>query len=112
MKMKKVKTSELQGVALDWAVATIEQHEAITAHWSFGLLPAFSTDWSQGGPIIEREISDLVINGEGEGRVHAYINSNKENEICRWGKTVLIAAMRCYVLSKVGDESNVPEELI
>ena len=30
---------------------------------------------------------------------------------CIYGPTPLIAAMRCYVASKLGDEVNIPEEL-
>ena len=73
-----------------------------------------STDWAQGGPIIERELSDLVIQQGvlGKGRVHAYINSDKPNEICCWGETILIAAMRCFVSSRLGDEVVVPQELV
>lgn len=47
-----MKTSELTGAALDWAVATCEK-------WRLDLVPegsySPSTDWKQGGPIIERE---------------------------------------------------------
>lgn len=46
----KIKTSELIGPVLDWAVSVAEMDT------EDGLLPpAYSTDWSQGGPIIERE---------------------------------------------------------
>ena len=31
---------------------------------------------------------------------------------CERGPTKLIAAMRCYVASKLGDEVDVPEELL
>lgn len=30
----------------------------------------------------------------------------------RYGPTPLIAAMRCYVASKLGDEVEIPEELL
>lgn len=52
-----VKTSELIGPALDWAVARCEGFIDNTSEpWERGYEPfAFSTDWSQGGPIIERE---------------------------------------------------------
>jgi hypothetical protein len=35
-----------------------------------------------------------------------------ENEFACFGDTPLIAAMRCYVASKLGDEVEVPAELI
>ena len=60
----------------------------------------FSKDWAQGGPIIEREL--IAIHGDwkatlGEGTYE--------------GPTPLIAAMRCYVASKLGAEVDVPELL-
>ena len=29
-----------------------------------------------------------------------------------WAETPLVAAMRCYVASKLGDEVDIPEELL
>ena len=48
-----MKTSELTGPALDWAVALCEcgeawRNEDVDPHF-------YSTDWAIGGPIIERE---------------------------------------------------------
>ena len=65
-----------------------------------------STNWAQGGPIIERE--RILIQPE--------ICSNAWNAISMqgtedYGPTPLIAAMRCYVASKLGDEIEVPSEL-
>ena len=53
----KTKTADLTGPALDWAVASIEGFvQADDPAWERGYEPfAFCTDWSQGGPIIERE---------------------------------------------------------
>ena len=103
-----MKTSELTGAALDWAVA---QAEGKTwAVWRFvewhsdGDLN-YSTDWAQGGAIIERERICLIDQG-----------GDYWQAICGWkemfGDTPLIAAMRCYVASKLGDEVEVPEELM
>ena len=110
----KIKTSELTGAALDWAVAKCEgisTAEFITLH----SLPAsdaawkyqYSTDWAQGGPIIEREkiaTQFWVSEGEWEALI-------KGGFFACTGPTPLIAAMRCYVASKLGDEVDVPEEL-
>jgi hypothetical protein len=53
----KLKTSELTGAALDWAVARCELGEAINEiddpHF-------YSTDWAQAGPIIERWLDATV----------------------------------------------------
>ena len=97
----KVKTSELSGVALDWAVAYIE----FNGEYRPIALPKYSTDWSQGGPIIEREISRLEdLGDEGwEAMGFGFVG---------YGYTPLIAAMRCYVASKRGDVVDIPNELV
>jgi photosystem II stability/assembly factor-like uncharacterized protein len=97
----KLKTSELTGAALDWAVARCELGEAINEvddpHF-------YSTDWALGGPIIEQEKIELTHDGfEWWARIWA----DEDYE----GPTPLIAAMRCYVASKLGDEVEVPDEL-
>ena len=105
----KIKTSELDGAALDWAVAKCEGldirrlsgGEFLLADGDFWFP---STDWAQGGPIIEREGIGLLPSG----------NSYYERDggtYYSYGSTPLIAAMRCYVASKLGDEVEVPEEI-
>ena len=97
-----MKTSELTGAALDWAVAICEHN--------VGWEPEgedrdyYSTDWSQGGPIIERE--KITPEWTGENWM-AYIKHDDEF----FGPTPLIAAMRCYVASKLGAEIEIPKEL-
>lgn len=117
----KIKTSELAGAALDWAVAKcnavpnvhiINKPDKICVYGEvagvdFPYQP--STDWSQGGPIIERERLAVLPCADERGRYWA-AGANGPN--ARWeGVTPLIAAMRCYVASKLGDEVDVPEEL-
>lgn len=112
-----MKTSELTGAALDWAVARCEgiiNGDDLDTGFILerGYTP--STDWAQGGPIIEREkvcivwLSKQDLGSEPEHYCVAHI----DGVYCRYGQTPLIAAMRCYVASKLGDEVNVPEELI
>jgi hypothetical protein len=113
----KIKTSELTGAALDWAVAKCENKgndiEVHAGNVLYGRVTSGfvhfnpSTDWAQGGPIIEREGITIRF-WENETHVHAY-KWNTEG----WfeGPTPLIAAMRCYVASKLGDEVEVPDEL-
>jgi hypothetical protein len=102
-----VKTSDLIGPALDWAVAKCEgvPVEAPGYVWEIGKwVNQYSTDWAQGGPIIEREGIDLVkMHGSGW---HA------ELKRIAHGPTPLIAAMRAYVASKLGDEVEIPVELL
>ncbi len=111
-----MKTIELIGAALDWAVALIEFPELdyedddrlVYVHGDdeFHFTP--STDWAQGGPIIEREWVDLhcVNDSLWEAECPAPGGLAMQN-----GPTPLIAAMRCYVASKLGDTVDVPEEL-
>ena len=104
-----MQTNELTGAALDWAVAKCEGYR-------LDLVPedsySPSTDWSQGGPIIEREGISIVQQGDAAEWVASVYNHNEDD----WhshtnGPTPLIAAMRCYVASKLGDEVEIPEEL-
>ena len=101
-----MKTSELTGAALDWAVAKCEGFvdRLDLTPWEFlryredhNYEP--STDWAQGGPIIERE--SMGVFPLEKGWAAGFQN----------GSTPLIAAMRCYVASKLGDEVEVPNEL-
>lgn len=112
----KVKTSELTGFQLDLAVAKTEGEQAELNHGEvvtrktigyqeYRLVWQPSTDWAQGGTIIGRE------------RIGVEPHPNSElwisfcNGVSYVGPTPLIAAMRCYVASKLGDEIELPEEL-
>jgi hypothetical protein len=103
----KIKISELTGPALDWAVAECEGNKYSKLTHLLELWEP-STDWAQGGPIIERENIDLAYHG-GNGWRAAQVY--RHNPATSYGPTPLIAAMRCYVASKLGDEVDVPEEL-
>ena len=104
-----MKTSELTGSALDWAVAKCEGYEGVALQertntdWY-----SPSTNWSQGGPIIERECIFIAPTWDGETA-----GSSARASRTAWieGPTPLIAAMRCYVASKLGDNVEIPEEL-
>ena len=99
-----MKTSDLTGAALDWAVTKCEgfDHKVTSNEWG---LWGWATDWAQGGPIIERERLD-VYGFDGERWC-----ANDNLRATQYGDTPLIAAMRCYVASKLGDEVEIPEEL-
>lgn len=117
-----MKTSDLTGVALDWAVAKCDGLEVdyIDDSISRCLLMkpsgsgifAPSTNWAQGGLIIEREKIDLnwdvTVSHPIEGIWFASVGCGDDMTAL----TPLIAAMRCYVASKLGDEINVPEEVL
>lgn len=104
----KMKTSELIGTALDWAVAKCEELQQVTDSRPYFKAYSPSTFWNHGGPIIERERIDVAYLGAGNTWV-AQDADSQQNEL---GSTPLIAAMRCYVASKLGDEVEIPEELI
>ena len=121
----KLKTSELQGAVLDWAVAKCEQGEFMDETWwaDFSHESCYSTDWEEGGLIIEREKLGVwwathYVDDDGvEYGNHWYAepgctddNADKPYRVAT-GNTPLIAAMRCYVASKLGDEIELPKEL-
>jgi len=61
-----------------------------------------SIDWAQGGPIIEREGINLSHSLEaGTEHCTAFMRSGRNRQR---GLTPLIAAMRCYVDFKLGEE--------
>jgi len=131
----KIKTSGATGQALDWLVAKAEGgfdlHQRLDWHnkpWAFFFrddedperVDKFyvseyepSTDWSQGGPIIEREKIDIGFSDAmpSHSKVSAAMRNHDDDAFEQDGPTPLIAAMRCYVASKLGEEVDVPEEL-
>lgn len=109
MTMIEVKTADLIGPALDWAVAI-----ACDVHVE-GFEP--STDWSQCGPLIEKYRLVVAHAGcygwfaylQGNPRC-TYVDTQAEDEIC--GPTALVATCRAIVHAKFGDTVKVPKELI
>ena len=122
--MKTIKVSEATNTQLDWLVAKCEGHRVgiyntgevylidtpwknkNTIKWIAVFRP--SSAWSQMGPIIERERISIRF-WDNTQVVHTYMpNSGAE-----WseGPTALIAAARCYVVSRVGEFTEVPDEL-
>ncbi len=114
-----MKTNELSGTDLDWAVARAEEqpHRIVSGlvfipggdNWN----P--SSNWEQGGPIIEREeisISREFASNRIEWAAWTPAPIRDDAEAFGYGPTPLIAAMRCYVASKLGDKVEIPEELL
>ncbi len=113
-----MRTNELTGVALDWAAATAEKVAfefdcgALIINGSDYYCP--SEDWAQGGAIIEQEeisISREFSSGRIEWAAWTPAPFRDDAEAFGYGETPLIAAMRCYVASKLGDEVEIPSEL-
>ena len=132
-----MKTSELTGAALDWAVAKCEPDDTVRTYFDEDTgeklchddwdIPEFSpsTDWLQGGAIIERESIFVLREQSGfKGRrlwaatsgASKAIGLNDDSvklyrDAFYFGPAPLIAAMRCYVASKLGDEVELPKEI-
>ena len=120
----KVRTQDLIGATLDWAVAKCEGfkyelYEHNRKKWENGLhRPRHwqpSTDWAQGGPIIERghihtwtDRKDAAYAGHPDSY---WVAEMTDTGGIWWGPTPLIAAMRCFCASRLGDEVEVPDEI-
>jgi hypothetical protein len=99
-----MKTSELTGKALNWAVGKAEGLD----DW---LAPVnYCGQWEHGGPIIEREIAQIERFSDSLWEATAF--TKNAQDFVQNGPTPLIAAMRCYVASKLGADVDVPEELL
>ncbi len=118
----KIKTRDLTGAALDWAVAKCEGRDyTYSVHhggdyngWTSGPhYRRYSTDWAQGGPIIAsmKEYCQEKNGDECYCSTPSVAEDWHNHPVQGTGPTPLIAAMRCYVASKLGDEVDVPEEL-
>ena len=121
-----MKTSELIGAALDWAVAKCDGFTDYD-HATETMLPprkeygrvnmdeySYSTDWAEGGPIIDREqisIGREFASGRIEWAAWTPAPIRDDATAFGYGPTPLIAAMRCYVASKLGDDVTLPPEL-
>lgn len=127
--MKTVKVSDLSGPALDWAVAECDGMFIVPDSFpqvprakltkggiilgydeqSYAIYYSPSCDWAQGGPIIERERVDTVSLPREYWRAQSVHGARP---CVQYGPTPLIAAMRCYVASRLGDTIEIPSELI
>ena len=127
--MKTVQVSEAVGNTLDWLVAKCEGHESRCA-WMLekdgyiawqnyeqawgNPIPKYSTDGGVAVPIIEREKLQLQTSlGEWVASTPKAVEIGGYRKYCFTpGPTFLIAAMRCYISSKLGDTVEIPEELL
>ena len=151
-----IKVKDLDGPALDWAVAKLEGEVALRRWKSANYNP--SASWQQGGPIIslrgiqirqllQREYSLLEYNERNLQRLSGYSftvvarplkigpgrylkvenkphplhgvwlakrEKSTSEKVC-WSlsdfpsPTPLVAAMRCYVASEIGEEVDIPD---
>lgn len=112
-----VKTTELVGPALDWAVAQVEGEEYLpkcltkTSLNLAGQVVAVehianytpSTDWAQGGPLWDEWATSME---HYDGWLVAVVGGDAQ------GHTKLIALCRAIVVAKMGDVVQVPVELV
>ena len=128
-----MRVSELTGIALDYAVALAEKELikldpmgfkkedptiSLCGYWIWddakglgnarfmliGREYSPSTNWSQGGAIIEREKINLHYTDD-------QWEADTSADCFGFGGTILKAAMRCYLVSKFGEEIDIPEVL-
>ena len=125
----KIETSELIGPALDWTASKAAGYALYKdasldgrfkrGWWVSGYqvdpnlwipLNWFdpSRDWGYGGPIIERERITTYAPVPGDPNWSAFFVQTPGTW---YGPTPLIAAMRCFVSSRLGDIVEVPDEL-
>lgn len=125
----KIKVSDLQGAALDYAVSMAEGFTKNSGA-SLVIMMTYSpsTNWDQGGPIIERDgINIRAIRKPGhpqDGRWLAAFDHGNTGTMVQWvkredwhkhyfvGDTALIAAMRCYVASELGMNVEIPDAIL
>ena len=122
----RIKTADLTGHALDWAVAKCDQpqwSDEAALLWvqddEYQYNP--STDWAIGGPLLERENIGLEkhrLDGPYQWAACDWHPVVVQGHTClerskfAYGPTPLIAACRCFVASHLGDEVDVPEKLL
>jgi len=96
-----MKTSDLTGPLLDYWVAKIEGCEHMCAlDWDYdGFEP--STNWAQGGPLIEKY--GIYVAPGTDNKIVAFCQHEGKCPT-QFGDNRLIAGMRCIVASKFGDE--------
>jgi hypothetical protein len=114
----RIKVQDLTELQLDWAAA--KANDTMVRIGSSGTVYAFksgnpvmwnpSDSWAQGGPIIEREDIHWGF-GTKDGKKVVVASKYGHHLKPLLGPTPLIAAMRCFVASKLGDEVEIPEEL-
>lgn len=143
--MTTINTNELTKHALNWAVAVAngwhvfiaeDKRDALCVVVPGRLSPMFikggsaldwigsgywspSTDWAQGGPIIERELIETApayaedgVSATGWMAVRFNDERATQQPVMAEGPTPLVAAMRAYVASKLGPTVDVPAEVL
>ncbi|WP_085590823.1 DUF2591 domain-containing protein [Pseudomonas sp. B14(2017)] len=124
-----VKTADLAGEALGWAVGKAEGLDLQLAPpgyngvpWRvFALYRAAVTernerfnpweDWALGGPLVGKRMVSLHCPQSTDDIWAGWVITDK-GEFCQAGENALIAACRAIVAAKLGDTVQVPKELM
>lgn len=117
--MKTIKVAEATELQLDWLVAKVEDKngvlhddgitQCIVIAAPSGVYKGTyspSINWAQGGPIIERELISVC------SMTTDWFAKYSPSGATQDGPTPLIAAMRCYLVGKLGETVEVPKELV
>lgn len=118
----KLKVSETTNIQLDWLVAKIEGMKARLGKSDVEIfhicrtagMHVYSTDWSQGGPILTRERISRTIDHSGLWIAYwtdGYGDGDEANKWMQCDRSELVAGLRCFVTSKLGEEVEIPDEL-
>ena len=117
-----MKTSELTGAALDWAVAKCAgwikgdvTHPKLCRLWRDQIrTPAIypSTDWAQAGPLLNQHKISRTIDHSGLWIAYAGYNLNDEQRHMQCDRSELVAGLRCLVALNLGEVVDVPEEML
>jgi hypothetical protein len=125
--MKTVRTAELIGAALDWAVGIAvgehitrivgdHPHVLINGQIAGRYLP--STDWSQGGALLDQHCKGFGLIQDGKAttwRAFGYSRHAFDSERLQRmasGTSILVAACRAIVAANLGDAVQIPAELL
>lgn len=117
----KVKTSELTGAALDWAVAKAVYGDAkyllkpmmskvpyvfMTKEDGREIRVSYSTNWAHSGPLIQSNLYRVEELGYDLWEAEA-VGAKPQR-----GQSALIAICRAVVASKIGEEVDIPDSLL
>lgn len=125
--MPLIKTSELTGSALDWAVAKILGLNVYVPPFAEKpwlqirnnlnrtvMCPSWSTDWEAGGLLLTQAKISRTIDHSGLWIAYwtdGYSEGAGSNKWMQCDKDELVAGLRCFVAMKLGNEIEIPEEL-
>lgn len=135
--MVRVNVAEIEGSALDFAVAICEGYDPQMLNTKTGVVYSLSghyaptVDWARGGVIIGREKIGLLFRARTACRDEDWFATPDDQDVVEsyegesfdatfmvnagdgfFGPTALVAAMRCYVNKKMGPVVDVRADLV